>query len=123
MVTGEFGFDTMLGLAFTAGIDLDRAEDASIVSAFAPFGLISLLRTTDGSNPVPDDGVLTQDLSFRLDFGFLRANVTVDADDTTGNTSVADLAAHLNDLIDDAITAAIQELDDPEAFGPGLKST
>jgi Ca2+-binding RTX toxin-like protein len=102
IVEGTFEFNTLMTLAFTAGIDLDRAQEASVVSAFAPFGLISLMKT-DGTNPIT--GELSNDARFRLDFGmtFPRVNVTLEAADTTGG-SVDDLAGHL----ESAITTALQ---------------
>ncbi|HTE34912.1 MAG TPA: hypothetical protein VK630_00075, partial [Reyranella sp.] len=97
-VSGDFGFQTLLELAFTAGIDLDESGDISIVTAFAPFGIISLAPASDG--------VIANNARFRLDYGFGRADVEVLASDTTGFT-LNQLADHLNTEIDAAIAAAI----------------
>jgi Ca2+-binding RTX toxin-like protein len=106
IVDGTFGFNTLLELAFTAGIDLDRPQDAAIVTAFAPFGLISLMRS-DGTNPVPSNGQLTGDAKFRLDYGFGRVDVTLAAAETTDNpTAMNPLAALASDL-EAAITAEL----------------
>jgi hypothetical protein len=101
---GHFGFDSLLNLAFTAGIQLDsKPQDASIVTAFAPFGLISLIPAS-GTNPLTD-GKLANDVKFRLDFGSNRVDVTVTAASTATNSNANDLAADIDQAIKDAMAA------------------
>src|SRR5262249_2712888 len=100
-IKGSYSFDTLLELAFTAGINIgSRTEHAAISTAFAPFGIIALAHPTNAS------GQLSSDPRFPLHFRTGRLDVTVAQSDTANNGGFGDLAADVKA----AIKAALDKL-------------
>ncbi|OUR78342.1 hypothetical protein A9Q83_08220 [Alphaproteobacteria bacterium 46_93_T64] len=108
--TGGFSLTSDLGLLLTLGVDLADPVEIAIASADAALALVGLYNAA-GSNPVPANGQLAQNIKFRINVGGLPGiSVDVDAADTSGNASRADLLADLQTAIDAAIAQAV--LDD-----------
>lgn len=111
--TGTFNFQTLLELAFTAGLQLgnpgaDSAPFPELVTAFAPFGIATLL---GGGTPsaISTNGTLGHDARFRLSFGSGQTIDVIVPEDTY--PSIGALA----DAIEAAINVAIDDFNDGQS--------
>ncbi|MBL4906468.1 MAG: hypothetical protein JKX94_03375, partial [Sneathiella sp.] len=116
--TGGFSLTSELGLLLTLGVDLADPVEVAIASSEAALALVGLFNAA-GSNPVPANGQLAQNVKFRINVGGLPGiSVDLDATDTSTNTMRSDLVADLQLAINDAIAQAVTDGDITAAEAP-----